>query len=411
MRAIDVITRIPNVLIMERRQFLKQSTLASSLFFVPNFVKAFENLATTGLGYKRLVIIQLAGGNDGLNTIIPFNNDVYYRNRPTIGIQKNELIKVTDELGFHSNLLPLKKLYDQGHLTIINNVGYPNPNRSHFRSTDIWQTASRSDKNLQTGWIGRYLDTYGKHPYNAIEIDDSLSLALKGEHMNGIATKNPEVLFRTSQDPYFKNVLNHYQDEHLSEHNLGYLYKTMIAAESSAKYIFEKHRTASNSNDYPNNEFSNQLKTTSKLINSGIETTIFYASLGGFDTHAGQPNKQSRLLKMYAEGIEAFVSDLKQQGTFNDTLILTFSEFGRRVKQNAANGTDHGAASNVFIIGNQFKTPGFYNELASLSNLDDNGDIKYTIDFRSIYATLLGKWLGVEDAAILNKTFSKLDFI
>ena len=411
MCAVDVVTRIPNVLTMERRQFLKQSALASSLFFVPNFVKAFENLATTSLGYKRLVIIQLAGGNDGLNTIIPFNNDVYYRNRPTIGIQKNELIKVTDELGFHSSLQPLKKLYDQGHLTIINNVGYPNPNRSHFRSTEIWQTASHSEQYLQTGWIGRYLDAYGKQPYNAIEIDDSLSLALKGQHINGIATKNPQVLFRTSQDPYFKNVLKHYQDEHLSEHNLGYLYKTMIAAESSAKYIFEKHKTASNSYEYPNNEFSNQLKTTSRLINSGINTKVFYSSLGGFDTHAGQPNTQSRLLKIYAEGIEAFVSDLKQQGTFNDTLILTFSEFGRRVKQNAANGTDHGAASNVFIIGNQFKIPGFYNDMTSLSDLDENGDVKYTVDFRSIYATLLGNWLGVEDDTIVNKTFSRLDFI
>lgn len=411
MCTIDVITRISNVLIMKRRQFLKQSSLASSLFFVPDFVKAFENLATTSLGYKRLVIIQLAGGNDGLNTIIPYNNDVYYQNRPTIGIKKNELIKLTDELGFHSSLLPLQKLYDQGHLTIINNVGYPNPNRSHFRSTDIWQTASHSNQYLQTGWIGRFLDEYGNKPYNAIEIDDSLSLALKGEHINGIATKNPEILFRTSQDPYFKNVLKHYQDEHLSEHNLGYLYKTMIAAESSAKYIFEKHKTASNSYEYPNNQFAKQLKTTSKLINSGIETKVFYASLGGFDTHAGQPNKQSRLLKVYAEAIEAFVSDLKRQGTFNDTLILTFSEFGRRVKQNAANGTDHGAANNVFIIGNQMKSPGFYNDLASLSNLDNNGDVKYTVDFRSIYATLLGKWLQVEEATVLNNTFTRLDFI
>jgi len=396
---------------MERRQFLKQSTLASSLFFVPSFVKVFENLATTSLGYKRLVIIQLAGGNDGLNTIVPYNNDVYYRNRPTISIKKNEIIKVTDELGFNSNLLPLKKLYDQGHLTIINNVGYPNPNRSHFRSTDIWETASDSNQYLQTGWIGRYLDKYGNKPYNAIETDDSLSLALKGQNINGIATKNPQVLFRTSQDPYFKNVLEHYQDEHLNEHNLGYLYKTMIAAESSAKYIFEKHKLGLNKQEYPNNEFANQLKTTSRLINSGIETKVFYSSLGGFDTHAGQLNKQSRLLKIYAQGIDAFVSDLKQQGTFNDTLILTFSEFGRRVKQNAANGTDHGTANNVFIIGNQIKAPGFYNDLASLSNLDDNGDLKYTIDFRSIYATLLGTWLAVDESTILNQNFSRLNFI
>lgn len=396
---------------MDRRDFLKQSTLASSLFFVPSFVKAFENVATSSLGYKRLVIIQLAGGNDGLNTIVPFNNDDYYRNRPSIAIQKNNIIRVSDELGFHPSLAPLKNLYDKGYVSIINNVGYPNPNRSHFRSTDIWQTAVDSDQYLQTGWIGRYLDVYGNQPYNAIQIDDSLSLALKGQSINGIATKNPKVLFRTSQDPYFKKVLQYYQDDHLSEHNLGYLYKTMISAESSAKYIFEKHKAASIKQEYPNNEFANQLKTMSKLINSGIETKVFYSSLDGFDTHVGQPKKQSRLLQTYAEGIEAFVSDLKQQGSFNDTLIITFSEFGRRLKQNAANGTDHGAASNVFVIGNHLKTPGLYNELASLSNLDDNGDLKYTIDFRSIYATVLDKWLAVNDVTILNKKFSKLDFI
>ncbi|MFK7780879.1 DUF1501 domain-containing protein [Psychroserpens sp.] len=396
---------------MDRRDFLKQSTLASSLFFVPSFVKAFENVATSSLGYKRLVIIQLAGGNDGLNTIVPFNNDDYYRNRPSIAIQKNNIIRVSDELGFHPSLAPLKNLYDKGYVSIINNVGYPNPNRSHFRSTDIWQTAVDSDQYLQTGWIGRYLDVYGNQPYNAIQIDDSLSLALKGQSINGIATKNPKVLFRTSQDPYFKKVLQYYQDDHLSEHNLGYLYKTMISAESSAKYIFEKHKAASIKQEYPNNEFANQLKTMSKLINSGIETKVFYSSLDGFDTHVGQPKKQSRLLQTYADGIEAFVSDLKQQGSFNDTLIITFSEFGRRLKQNAANGTDHGAASNVFVIGNHLKTPGLYNELASLSNLDDNGDLKYTIDFRSIYATVLDKWLAVNDVTILNKKFSKLDFI
>ena len=273
---------------MDRRHFLKQSTLASSLMFVPSFVKALETISPKSLGYKRLVMIQLSGGNDGLNTIIPFNNDAYYRNRPKIAISKNDLIKASDELGFHASLLPLKKLYDDGFLTVINNVGYPNPNRSHFRATDIWHTASDSHQYLQTGWIGRYLDAHGKAPYNALEIDDSLSLALKGQHTNGIAMNNPLVLYRTSQDPYFKNVLKYYQDDHLSEHNLGYLYKTMIAAESSAKYIFEKHKAATNSQTYPTNPFANQLKTTSRLISSGIETKVFYTSLGGFDTHANQ---------------------------------------------------------------------------------------------------------------------------
>jgi len=396
---------------MERRYFLKQSALASSLFFIPGFLKAFENSHPNNFGYKRLVMIQLAGGNDGLNTVVPFTNDDYYRNRPKIALQKNDLIPVSDSLGFHSSLLPLKNLYDQGNLTVINNVGYPNPDRSHFRATDIWQTASNSNQYWQTGWVGRYLDAYGSNAYNAIEIDDSLSLLMKGENNNGIATQNPTNLFKLSQDPYFKNVLNHYNDGHLSEHNLGYLYKTMIDAKSSSKYIFEKNKIASNNAEYPNNQFANQLKTTAKLINSGLETRVFFSSLGGFDTHANQMNSQKRLLEIYASSIEAFVNDLKKQGTFNDTLIVTFSEFGRRVKENAGNGTDHGAASNVFIIGNQLKKQGFYNELASLSDLDSNGDLKYTVDFRTIYASILQNWLAVNDEQILQQKFSPLSFI
>lgn len=396
---------------MDRRHFLKQSTLASSLFFVPSFVKAFENISPLHLGYKRLVIIQLSGGNDGLNSIVPFNNDIYYSSRPKIAISKKDVLHATNELGFHNSLAPLKQLYDDGHLTVINNVGYPNPIRSHFRATDIWQTASDSNEYLQDGWIGRYLDHYGKVPYNAVEIDDSLSLALKGKNYNGIAVKNPKIVFESSQDPYFKNVLKQYQDAHLSEHNLGYLYKTMITTESSAKHIFQNYQKGKSEQNYPSNEFSFQLKTAAKLINSGLETKVFYASLGGFDTHSGQINRQDRLLKVYADGVGAFIKDLKAQGTFDNTLIMTFSEFGRRVQQNAANGTDHGTAGNVFIMGNQLKTPGFYNDLASLVDLDDNGDLKYTIDFRAIYATIMSNWLEVDDERILNKSFSKLDFI
>ncbi|MDO7172014.1 DUF1501 domain-containing protein [Mariniflexile sp. AS56] len=396
---------------MDRRKFLKQSSLASSLFFVPSFVKAFEQVASSELGYKRLVIIQLSGGNDGLNTVIPFRNDLYYKERPTLSIPKNEVIKLNDELGLHSSLTPLKRLYDNGYLSIINNVGYPNPVRSHFRSMDIWQTATDSNKFSQTGWLGRYLDAYGEQPYSAIEVDDNLSLALKGSNMNGIATQDPKTLFNLSRDPYFKNLGKHQNDAHLSEHNLGYLYKTMIDAQSSAKYIYETSKTVSSVKEYPNNKFGKQLKTTAQFINSGLQTKVFYTSLGGFDTHVNQQNTQKKLLKTYAEGIETFVEDLKANNTFKDTLILTFSEFGRRVKQNASVGTDHGTANNVFIIGDQLKKQGVYNNMASLSDLDDNGDLKFEIDFRTIYATVLNKWLEVDDHKILNKSFNQLDFI
>jgi uncharacterized protein (DUF1501 family) len=395
---------------MDRRKFLKDSALASSLLFVPSFLKAFESVDATGLGYKRLVIVQLAGGNDGLNTIIPYNNDIYYNSRPRLAITK-DIIKMTDDLGFHSSLAPLRSLFDNGELSILNNVGYPNPVRSHFRSMDIWQTASDSNQYLQSGWLGRYMDMYGNKPYNAIEMDEQLSLAMKGEHFNGIATNDYKVLYRTAKDPFFESVHNHYNDAHLNEHNLGYLYQTMIEAKSSAKYIYENTKVKLSQQDYPKNALAKQLKNVAQFINSNIDTKVFYTSLGGFDTHANQQDKQARLLSQYAESISAFVKDLKQNGTFKDTLILTFSEFGRRVKQNAANGTDHGAANNVFVIGKNLKQAGFYNNLASLKDLDSNGDLKYEIDFRSVYATILKNWMGVSTEGILNPKLKVLSFL
>ncbi|WP_298492991.1 DUF1501 domain-containing protein [uncultured Algibacter sp.] len=396
---------------MDRRKFLKQSSLASSLFFVPSFVRAFEEVASNKLGYKRLVIIQLSGGNDGLNTVIPYRNDLYYKERPSLAIKEKDIIKLNDEVGLNPSLKPLKKLYDKGYLSIINNVGYPNPVRSHFRSMDIWQTATNSNEYSQSGWLGRYLDNFGKQPYSAIEIDESLSLAMKGENVNAIATQDAKSFYNLSKDPYFKNLSKHKNDAHLSEHNLGYLYKSMIAAESSAKYIFETSKTYSSLQEYPNNKFGKQLKTTAQFINSGLKTKVFYTALGGFDTHVNQINTQKRLLSQYADGIEAFVQDLITNNTFKNTLILTFSEFGRRVKQNASIGTDHGTANNIFVIGENLKKQGFYNNMASLSDLDDNGDLKFEIDFRTIYATVLNKWLEVDDKKVLNRSFTQLDFI
>jgi len=395
---------------MERRQFLKNSALASSLLLVPQFVKALESVSPEHLGYKRLVIVQLTGGNDGLNTIIPYNNDIYYNLRPRLAVSK-DIIKIGDQLGFHPSLKPLRPLFDSGELAIINNVGYPNPVRSHFRSMDIWQTASSSSEYLQSGWLGRYLDKHGNKPYNAIETNEQLSLAMKGDHFNGIATNDYRVLYRTAKDPYFKKVLNHYTDHHLNEHNLGYLYQTMIEAKSSANYIYKNTKVKLSQETYPQNGLARQLRTVANFINSGLDTRVFYSSLGGFDTHANQQNQQGRLLSQYSKSIAAFVKDLKRNGTFNDTLILTFSEFGRRVRQNAANGTDHGTANNVFVIGKKLKNAGFYNPLVSLADLDNNGDLKYEIDFRAIYATILSKWMGVSTEGILKSEYKPLSFL
>mgnify|MGYP006072606163 FL=1 len=396
---------------MKRRDFLIKSSMASSVVLVPSFMKAFESLDPRLFGYKKLVVIQLSGGNDGLNTLIPYRNDLYYSNRPGISIPKNRLIDMNGELGLNENLSPLKALYDKGYLSIINNVGYPNPNRSHFRSTDIWHTASNASEYLDSGWMGRYIDQYGKKPYTGIEVDDSLSLILKGRTINGVATKDAKKMFNNAKTPFFSKVLETQTETHLSEHNLGYLYKTMVGAKSSAKYIYETSKTSTSTKSYPKNPFAKQLKTTAEFINSKLETKVYYVSMGGFDTHANQANRQSRLLKTYSEAIDVFVKDLEASDSFKDTLILTFSEFGRRVQQNAAGGTDHGAANNLFVIGKNLKKPGLYNDSPDLTNLDKNGDLKYTIDFRSVYATLLDQWLDASHSKVLGSSFETLDFI
>lgn len=396
---------------MKRREFIKNTSLASSLVFVPSFVKAFDEVLKFNSAFKRLVIIQLSGGNDGLNTIVPFRNDIYYRSRPKLAIPKNTILKLNDELGVPKILSPLKRLYDQGYLSVINNVGYPNPDRSHFRSTDIWQTASGSSEYLSSGWIGRFLDMKGNSPHDAIEVNDSLSLALKGERLNGIATKDAKRLYNLSKHPYFKALVENYNSSHLSEHNLGYLYKTMIETESSAEYIYEKTKTTQPAKGYTGHPFGKQLKTTSEFIKSGLDTRVYYTSMGGYDTHANQHTTQSKLLEVFSRNLEIFVKDLDKQGNLENTLILVFSEFGRRVEQNGANGTDHGAANNVFILGKNLKTPGIYNELGSLSDLDENGDLKYEIDFRSIYSTILKNWMMVDEELILGQPFQQLKLV
>lgn len=398
---------------MERRDFLKGTTLISGAYLIPSFLKPLEALAKSEMGYKNLVIIQLSGGNDGLNTIVPYGNDIYYQKRKTIAIQKPDLITLNDMQGLNPNLSALKEIYDQGWMSIVNSVGYPNPDRSHFRSMDIWQTGSDANQFLTTGWIGRYLDSNCqtcKNPYTAIEVDDTLSLAMKGANMKGIAVQDPAKLYQTTREPFFKDMVNTHDDTHLNEDNLGYLYKTMIETYSSADYIQKTSKVYNVTAEYPNTALGNQLKNVSRFINSGLQTKVYYVSLSGFDTHVGQQNQQGRQLKIYGDAVAAFVKDLKQTGKLDDTLVMTFSEFGRRVEQNASNGTDHGTANNVFVFGGKLKKPGIFNNAPDLNQLD-NGDLKYQIDFRDVYATLLDKWLDVSNSQILNKNFAGLGLV
>ena len=399
---------------MRRRDFLKNSALVSGAFMVPAFLKPFEAMAKSQLsGYKNLVIIQLSGGNDGLNTIVPYGNDIYYQKRNTIAISKTDIIKLDDMQGLNPSLSSLKEIYDQGWMSVINSVGYPNPDRSHFRSMDIWQTASDSDQFLTSGWVGRYLDAncqVNKNPYTAIEVDDTLSLAMKGVKMKGVAVQDPEKLYQTTREPFFKDLVHDHASADLNEDNLGYLYKTMIESYSSADYIRNTSKTYNVTGEYPATQLGNQLKTVSKFINSGLETRVYYVSLSGFDTHIRQNDQQARQLKIYGDAVAAFVKDLNQTGKLDDTLVMTFSEFGRRVEQNASNGTDHGTANNILIYGGKLKKSGIYNNAPDLATLDQ-GDLKYEIDFRDVYATLLDKWLNINNSQVLNKNFAGLQFV
>lgn len=399
---------------MKRRNFIRNSVLASGSLFIPSFLKPFELKRNEFSSNPRsLVIIQLSGGNDGLNTVVPFTNDLYYQKRSSIAVPSNEVLKLNDKLGFNPSLASLNEVYNNGWMSIVNSVGYPNPDRSHFRSMDIWHTASNSDEYLSAGWIGKYLDSNCstcQYSYTAIEVDDTLSLALKGDSRKGIAAKDANQLYKATRDPFFKQIISNYNSDTLNEQNLGYLYKTMIETYSSAEYIYQKSKIYNNNFEYPDTAFAKQLKTISTFINSGLDTRVYYVTLSGFDTHIAQKVQQDRLLKVYADAVAAFLKDLKSKNKLEDVLVMTFSEFGRRVEQNASNGTDHGTANNIFLMGGKLTKTGVFNDAPNLSDLDE-GDLKFQIDFRNIYATLLDKWLGVDGSSILNRNFSNIDII
>jgi uncharacterized protein (DUF1501 family) len=399
-------------MIIKRRNFLQVGSLATASLMVPKFLKAFEGKILVPAGNRVLVILQLSGGNDGLNTVIPFRNDVYYKSRPRLGIEKSKLLSLTDEAGLHPALTGLKELYDDGSLGILNSVGYPNPDRSHFRSMDIWHSGSNSSDYWTTGWLGRYLDAqcHGcDKPTYALELDDTLSLAMKGEEAKAIAMKDPGRLFGTANQRFFKEIMQQHKDEP-GEQPADYLYKTLSETISSADYIFEKSKLHPTKAAYPKTELGQNLKTIASLIFSDINTKVYYVSLGSFDTHINQQLQQQNLFTQMNDAVKAFTKDLKDNGRFDDVLLMTFSEFGRRVSQNASGGTDHGTANNLFLIGGGIKQKGLINALPDLADLDE-GDLKYKVDFKNVYATVLKNWLGADDTAILKKQYGYLNFV
>lgn len=400
-----------------RRNFFKYSALASTSMLIPNFLSGFgpkelhasqsTNLNSSG---KKLIVIQLSGGNDGLNTVIPYRNDIYHSSRPQIGISANEVLKLNDEQGLNPVMTGMREIFDKGNLSIINSVGYPNPDRSHFRSMDIWQSGSGSDQYLNTGWIGRYLDSdceSCRKSYSAIEVDSTLNLVMKGNRRSGIAVEDPKKYFMNSSERFLRDLVKLQSGRYDDHSNVSYLYKTLAETASSSEYIYENSKIYKSNLEYPSTQFGKNLKTVAELIISGIDAVVFYVSMTGFDTHVNQKGRQDRLLKEFSQGLNSLTEDLKNNNRLNEVMIMSFSEFGRRVSQNASGGTDHGTANNIFLVSGSLKKPGLYNSPPDLTNLDE-GDLKYQIDFRSVYSSILSDWLGADDKFVLGDSFEKI---
>lgn len=397
-------------MIIKRREFLKTGSLATASLLLPNFLKAMSFPNSLERSAKVLVILQLSGGNDGLNTIVPMRNDIYFRERPTIAI--DNALALTDEAGINPALPFFKTLFESGEMAVLNNVGYPDPNKSHFRSMDIWHSASRSDEYLESGWIGRYLDQacYDcSHPTQALEVNDMLSLALKGEQKKAFAFRDPKKLYQTSREEYFNAIYEEHQQQH-DEETVGYLYQTLGETINNADYIFEQSRAKRTTAAYPDSVLGKDLKTVASLIKSDINTQVYYLQIGSFDTHINQQQRQDSLFHTINDAVQAFVEDLKKNALFEDVMLMTFSEFGRRVAQNASRGTDHGTANQLFFVSGGLKKQGLLNVLPDLSQLNA-GDLQYTEDFRKVYATLLKNWLRADADKILGWKNGIYDFI
>lgn len=403
---------------IRRRDFLKTGSIATASLLLPRFLKAFETPGALPNNGKTLVVVQLSGGNDGLNTVVPVRNDVYYRERPRIGIKREEALSLTSEAGLNPALGAFKNLYDDGDLAILNSVGYPNPDRSHFRSMDIWHSASPADQYWQSGWLGRYLDAQcagaappaGSCSSAALEIDDTLSLVLKGEQVKGLAMQDIQKLYNSARSPFFTAYSQAHMASPDSDAPAEYLYKTMAETLSSADYLYSQIKRKPAGGSFPATGLGKRLKMIASLILSDTTTPVYYVSLGSFDTHINQEGQQKRLFTELNDALGAFSKELKTNGKWDDVLVVTFSEFGRRVSQNASGGTDHGTANQMFFMGGALKQQGLLNPMPDLTDLDE-GDLKYKVDFRQVYATLLDNWLGAVSRDILGAQFEPLQLI
>jgi uncharacterized protein (DUF1501 family) len=408
-----------------RREFLK-STLVACGPVVPVFLARSAGSPAAQPEARRqhgriLVVVQLDGGNDGLNTVVPSRDDNYRRLRPRLALPARDLHRLNDDFGLHPALTDLRRLYEAHQLAIIQGVGYPNPNRSHFQSMAIWNTARLNADRATPGWLARSVDRRSGADGDAPALhfgDSPLSQALAGgrRQIPSIASLDqfrcrlgmPDGPAACEQRAALDQLPR--QETANDGSLLQFVQRTHTITYASSARLEDVVQTRGQSTDrYPDYGLARRLRSIAQLIKAGLQTSIYYTQLGGFDTHANQLNSHAGLLRELAASLKAFLGDLEQASETARVVVLVFAEVGRRAAENASGGTDHGTAAPVFLLGPRVN-PGVYGSPPNLANLVD-GDPVHTIDFRRIYATLLDQWLDCPSEPILAERFAPLDLL
>jgi len=366
-----------------------------------------------------LIVIQMAGGNDGLNTVVPYADPTYRKMRPTIGIAENQVIRLDNRVGLHPNLAPLKSFWDQGHMAVVEGVGYPNQSLSHFQAMDIWQTLDLNG-NGSEGWLGKLVaglvDKDG-HPFQAMDIGVQTAQALSSIS-TPVPTLTSSQTYRLYPDPVendggnarMQALMKLYNTYPKSSPYAALLDTTSLGAQEGSRQLRQAETAYQSAATYPQGPFAAGLKVLAEAIVQGLGLRVGYVTLGGFDTHANQQATHATLMKTLADGLSAFYTDLTKHNKADNVVVMTWSEFGRRVEENGSLGTDHGTAAPMFVLGNAVNK-GIYGEPPVLNSLDKNGNLKYTVDFRSVYATMLDRWMGASSKDVLGGSFDTQKFL
>lgn len=377
---------------------------------IPGFVGQTAFGQETDKDEPIIVVVELNGGNDGLNTVVPFGNKEYRRLRPRIRLDKDRVLKLDDELGLNPLMVGLKELYDDGTLAIINSVGYPNPNRSHFESMAIWHSADlKGRQGTGNGWLGRYLDE--SIPTERIDLDGWYIGA--GTVPTALVNRRSQIAsVERLQELQFNSLATAKRASQLGKRDTdvsSFVSRCMTNSFASAEQLESLMKTKTTDVRFPATALGKKLSIVSRLIRSGAQSRVYYTVQAGYDTHANQLGSHGNLLAEFSSSVKALIDDLKKAKLDRQVVVLGFSEFGRRVEENQSRGTDHGTAGPVFVAGTPVKG-GVYGKAPDLDNLD-TGDLKVEVDFRKVYSTLLENWLEVPSEKVLKKKFSTLEFI